>query len=434
MRTVATERGSRDRWMPDVTSPTREQPVPTPATASRRDSQPRQDDRAGEAAAELASSRPVARRSRFRRMSRRRRRILAVVLVAAMLLAPVPWRHQMGDDPLGLAWRLDGRLSVEGQVVDPPGRWSWLTVGRPPLVAEVLVDLATPGSSDSQDMRDEPIGYDPGTIEATAAAVGLRAAGHDLEIGLRVEVADPVDASFPTTGVVVAVSGEALPDRAAWDQVAVPRAGPVTFELDDGSSHTYAGPALPYETVRVVDVPPDDLDAMLFAWLPDIGIVRWARSLALGPSHGLMIALLTYAHATDEDLAQGRHIAGTGGIRSDGTVTPIGGLRAKAGAAKRSGANLLLYPAMQAPILAGFDAGEMRLVPVATLSDAIAALSLVDELQPGLPPERSDQVDAEEADAADADPDTTVDTDGATDRGADETDDEAAQDEPSSDG
>jgi sulfur carrier protein ThiS len=331
-----------------------------------------------------------------------------------MLLAPVPWRHQLGEDPLGLAWRLDGRLSVEGQVVDPPGRWSWLTVGRPPLVVEVLVDLVTPGGSDSQDLRDEPIGYDPGTIEATAAAVGLRAAGRNLEIGLRIEVADPVDASFPATGVVVAVNGVPVPDRAAWEQVALPSAGPTSFELDDGSVHTFEGPALPYETVRVVDVPPDGLDAMLFAWLPDIGIVRWVRSLALGPSHGLMVALLTYVHATGDDLAQGRHIAGTGGIRSDGTVTPIGGLRAKAAAAKRSGADVLLYPASQAPILAGFAAGDLRLVPVATLSDAIEALTLLEELEPGLPPERSDEVGVEEVDPQLQDAITGAGSDGST--------------------
>jgi hypothetical protein len=392
--------------------------VPTPATASRRASQPRPDDRARDVVGEAASNQPVRQRSWLRRAARRgtprrRKAVLAVLLVAAMLLAPVPWRHQMGDDPLGLVWRLDGRLSVEGRTVDPPGRWSWLTVGRPPLVAEVLIDRLTPGSSDSDDLRDDPIGYDPGTIEATAAAVGLRAAGRDVEIGLRIEVADPIDAAFPTTGVVTRVNGTTVTDRAAWEQLLLPSAGPITFELDDGSVHTFEGPALPYDSVRVLDVPPDGLDAMLFAWLPDIGVVRWARGLALGPSHGLMVALLTYADASGEDLAQGRHVAGTGGIRADGTVTPIGGLEAKTKAAKRSGADVLLYPASQAGFLAGFDAGEMRLVPVATLSEAIEALSHLDELEPGLPPERADQFGVEEAyqqqaDAGEGDPTATM--------------------------
>jgi hypothetical protein len=42
--------------------------------------------------------------------------------------------------------------------------------------------------------------------------------------------------------------------------------------------------------VRVPDEPPDGLSAMLFGWLPDVRPVRWARGLALGPSHGLMPA------------------------------------------------------------------------------------------------------------------------------------------------
>lgn len=61
-----------------------------------------------------------------------------------------------------------------------------------------------------------------------------------------------------------------------------------------------------------------------------------------------MVALTTYAHVVDADLAQGRHIAGTGGIRGDGTVTRVGGVAAKAGAAHRAGADVLFVPASQA--------------------------------------------------------------------------------------
>jgi hypothetical protein len=337
------------------------------------------------------------------------------VLVAAMLLAPVPWRHQMGDDPLGLAWRLDGRLSVEGQVVDPPGRWSWLTVGRPPLVAEVLVDLVTPGGSDSQDLRDEPIGYDPGTIEATAAAVGLRAAGTTWRSACGSRWPTRSMRASPPPGWSSRWTASPCPTvrRGSRWPCRAPARSPSSSTT--AATHTFAGPALPYETVRVLDVPPDGLDAMLFAWLPDIGIVRWARSLALGPSHGLMVALLTYAHATGRGPGAGpphrRHRRDPQRRHGhpDRRAAGEGGRREALGSGRAA------LPGMQAPILAGFDAGEMRLVPVATLSDAIEALSLVDELEPGLPPERSDEVDAEEADPAARTPSLgpipTVDTD-----------------------
>jgi hypothetical protein len=81
---------------------------------------------------------------------------------------------------------------------------------------------------------------------------------------------------------------------------------------------------------------------------------------------------------------------------------------------------------MQAPDLAGFDAGGMRLVPVATLSDAIQALTHVGELEPGLPPERSDQHSAEEPDPAEPDVITDAVADGAPGSEANEDSDAAS--------
>ena len=103
--------------------------------------------------------------------------------------------------------------------------------------------------------------------------------------------------------------------------------------------------------------------------------VAWYRNLSLGTSHGLMVALVSYADLSGDDLAAGRSIAGTGGINGDGTVRPIGYLRAKAGAARRVGADVLLFPAAQQSELADFDAGSMQLIPVTTLAEAVAALA-----------------------------------------------------------
>src|SRR5690606_12223002 len=101
----------------------------------------------------------------------------------------------------------------------------------------------------------------------------------------------------------------------------------------------------------------------------------WYRNLSLGSSHGLMIALVAYVHGSDHDLARERTIAGTGKILSDGTVGTIGGLTAKARAARDMGADVLIFPAQQKGQLAEFDPGSMRLVPVTSLDDAIDALA-----------------------------------------------------------
>ena len=88
-----------------------------------------------------------------------------------------------------------------------------------------------------------------------------------------------------------------------------------------------------------------------------------------------MVALVAYSYGADHDLARGRTIAGTGKILADGAVGAIGGLRAKAEAARDVGADVLVFPAQQAAQLAGFAAGGMELLPVTTLDEAIAGLA-----------------------------------------------------------
>jgi len=222
--------------------------------------------------------------------------LAGLVLVA---LLPVPWMTVASDEPVGTAWRLDGRLAVDGRAMDPPGEWYWLTVGRPPLMAEVAHSWLT-GAEHPTDLRRGNETARPRSSEPFAAAVGLRAAGLDV-------VADEIHAI-----------------------VGGPLAG------------TMAG--------------------------------RWFRGLSVGRSHGLMVALVTYAGVSGDDLARGRAIAGTGVIADDGSVLRVGGLRSKATAAIRAGADVLVFPAEQADQLDGLETGSMRLVPVTSLAEAVAAL------------------------------------------------------------
>lgn len=357
----------------------------------------------------VALRRPTRGSSRaFRSRAVRRRwlRRLWLVVVVGLLL-PVPWLYVMSDQPLGMAWRLDGRLRIEGEVIDPDGEWSWLTVGRPPLVAEVLRDALADDGDSPLDMTKAPPSSRPALAEPSAVVVGMLRAGSDLTMGLLVQAWEPMLPGYPEQAVIVKVDGIELSDRAAWDRArarvpdsagdagstSVADTGSVDgtrsvdlattaepheirFTTADGMTFTAPGPWLPYGRVDVLDLAPADLDAgvVFFDWLAETALVDWTRDLSLGSSHGMMVALMTYAHMADPDLAQGRHIAGTGGIRGDGVVTRIGGLFAKATAARRAGADVLLYPAEQTDDLAGFDRGAMTLVPVATLSDAIAWL------------------------------------------------------------
>ncbi len=331
------------------------------------------------------------RRSRTRRARWLLRAAIAVVVV---LLLPVPWLHVVSEDPPGTAWRLNGRLQVNDEVIDPPGRWTWLAVGRPALIAEVLRDAVMPPDRPPVDMRTESATLRPALAEPAAAAVGLRHAGMDIPLGLLVEVYGPLVEGLPERAIITQLEGIALTDREAWNQassdlVVLPEAAPgdaevalggpsqLTFQTSSGGAFVVerSEPGLPYRVVRTLDTAPPTLDARIAFALTEVLPVDWFRELSLGSSHGLMVALTTYAYVAEGDLAAGRHIAGTGGIRGDGTVVAIGGLRAKAEAARRAGADVLFFPASQELILQGFEAGTMALVPVVTLGDAIEWLT-----------------------------------------------------------
>lgn len=102
--------------------------------------------------------------------------------------------------------------------------------------------------------------------------------------------------------------------------------------------------------------------------------VEFTQTRVGGPSAGLMFTLEIYNQLTPGDLTRGYRIAGTGTIKSDGTVGEIGGVQHKIVAAERKGAEVFFVPE------GNYDAakkkldetgGQMRLVPVKTLEDAL---------------------------------------------------------------
>lgn len=98
----------------------------------------------------------------------------------------------------------------------------------------------------------------------------------------------------------------------------------------------------------------------------------------VGPSAGLIFALGIYDLITEGSLTGGTDVAGTGTIDPTGKVGAIGGLQQKIAAADRAGADTFLVPADNCQDVAGLQS-QARLVKVATLKDAIAALQLINE-------------------------------------------------------
>jgi PDZ domain-containing protein len=93
-----------------------------------------------------------------------------------------------------------------------------------------------------------------------------------------------------------------------------------------------------------------------------------------GPSAGLIFSLAIYDVLTPGSLTGGQRIAGTGEIEPDGSVGPIGGIQQKIAASDRDGAKLFLVPKDNCSEAVGADRGDVRLVKVTTMHDAVQSV------------------------------------------------------------
>lgn len=174
--------------------------------------------------------------------------------------------------------------------------------------------------------------------------------------------------------------GRVLEGRAPGDIVTMridrPEAGELEVEVEltaspDDPDRTIVG-FFPFDTRRVEL--PFDLDI-------DTGSIG-------GPSAGLAFTLTLIDELTEGELTGGADIAVTGTIELDGSVGPIGGLRQKASAVAQTGVDVFLVPgisdaaseaqraAFEAELEAARQAGgdDLRIIPVRTLEEALAAL------------------------------------------------------------
>lgn len=98
-----------------------------------------------------------------------------------------------------------------------------------------------------------------------------------------------------------------------------------------------------------------------------------------GPSGGLIFALGIIEKLQSEDLVRGRNIAGTGTITDTGEVGPIGGITEKIIGAKKAGVSLFIAPIDNCSDITHTELlNGIKVVPVATLSEALAVLRAPD--------------------------------------------------------
>ncbi len=211
--------------------------------------------------------------------------------------------------------------------------------------------------------------------QGDAVAAAVRAAGLDVR---QVPMVQSVASSGPARDVlkpgdfILAVDGEATPSQAAV------RAGieshqvgevvtfdilrdrvPLTLAVETAASKTQPGAPVVGVTL-----------GLGYSYTPR---VSFAIDPAVGGSSaGLMMSLAVFDRLTPDSLARDRVIAGTGTIDGLGSVGAVGGVQEKVAAAERSGATVFLVPYANCVDLV--RPTSLRVVPVAHLDDAVAAL------------------------------------------------------------
>jgi PDZ domain-containing protein len=305
----------------------------------------------------------------------------ATLPVPLVALGPGPTYNTLGE--------VDGTtvVDVEGLPVYPPsGHLNMTTVA----VTDRLTLFSVLGfwaAEDRQVVPREPIfpsGLSPQQIQQQNSAQFV-ASETNAEIAALTELDMP-------TRVVVA---ELVPDSAAegvlqeGDEIVAVSGRPVDTpsELSEALVGTTPGQSVSITfqrdgEQRQVDVvlgsSPDRPQGLLGVRPgiePASGDIEISLGDIGGPSAGLMFALAVVDKLTPGDLTGGEFVAGTGTITPEGQVGPIGGIPFKMRAAQDAGATTFLVPSGNCAEAAANAPDGLRLVRVATLHDAVGAMS-----------------------------------------------------------
>lgn len=321
---------------------------------------------------------------------------IGVLVVAASLFALVVELPYYTIAP-GSARPTEPTISVEGAETFPAGDdllfttvtisqdringFEWLQAELSPDVDLVPADQIDGGQTPEENQQLNQQLMD--NSEDTAVVVALEHLGYDVVSGTGATVADivpgaPADGFINPGDTVVRAAGQRV-DRvedlvaeieklAPGDELTMvvePADGPrrpVTVELaafPDAPDEPFLGVA----GLTTRDVEYD----FPFEVTIDPGQVR-------GPSAGLAFTLAVLDVLTPGDISNGVPVAVTGTIDGLGRVGPIGGVDLKALAAEQAGAELFLVPAGEEDDARSRVTGDMEIVPVETLQDALEAL------------------------------------------------------------
>ena len=325
------------------------------------------------------------------------------LLVIATLAAPIPYvffKPGVPDNVTGKlieindvkSYKANGKLYITSILVTNPNSpvfgaetlYNWAIGPHVVLPRDVVYPPAVEGKVIERDSRAEMSGS-----KVTATAAALSYLGYQFEeIYFISRVRDYSDAKGklePGYRILI-VDGDTINEieeiRSAYSDKKIGDVIEIKVDREiNGETRTFI------EKVRLVSNQEPGADPER----PAIGIlvgttakfpvdIDFNISGVGGPSAGLIFAVGVVEKMTPEDLLRGRKIAGTGSISPNGEVGAIGGIEEKMIGASRKGATIFLAPRNNCPDIKHIPKG-LKVIPVSTLSEAIAALRAPDDFR-----------------------------------------------------
>jgi PDZ domain-containing protein len=217
--------------------------------------------------------------------------------------------------------------------------------------------------------------------QQVAAAVALRRLGYPVKTTSVGVLVDALVAESPAVGklrpndVITSVDGERVRTRSDLLRlIGAHRPGePVRLVVKRGAERETV-------TIRTAADPDDPKRAVIGVFVEQAASIQLPIDVKIdlgnvgGPSAGLAFAL-DVMEELGRDVDGGRRIAATGEIELDGTVAPVGGVKQKTIAVRRSGIGVFLVPAGDNAREARRHAGDLRIVPVKNFQQALQSLA-----------------------------------------------------------
>lgn len=314
-----------------------------------------------------------------------------VVIAAAILLVPLPLlvlapapvtQAVAAVDVGGAEGELNGDLYITTVAVLPT-----TTAGAVEAVLDEHRDVTlqatiVPPDQDEEEFFELQRELFRESVQV-AAAVGLELAGHEVDVGgggarvIEIMPGSPADGELREGDVIVAADGQEVQ---------------LASELAAVTGRASEGDVITLTVVRGGDEVDVDVGTMVISEdTEQIGIGIWVqtedqelelpedldlevRTRIGGPSAGLILALTVYDLYADEDLLDGRDVAGTGTVDLTGRVGAVGGVDKKVKSAIDTGAEVFLVPERLEEVARDAAGGDIEVIPVATVEEAIAAL------------------------------------------------------------